>query len=112
MTYVVTEPCIKCKYTDCVLVCPVNCFYEGESMLIIHPEECIDCAVCVVECPVEAIKPDTEPGIEKWLRINAEYVNVWPNITAKHEPPPDAKQWESVSDKFASHFSDQPGLGD
>ena len=67
MTYVVTENCIKCKYMDCVEVCPVDCFYEGENMLVIHPDECIDCGVCEPECPVEAIKPDTEPGLEKWL---------------------------------------------
>ena len=67
MTYVVNENCIKCKYMDCVEVCPVDCFYEGENMLVIHPDECIDCGVCEPECPVEAIKPDTEPGLEKWL---------------------------------------------
>ena len=64
MTYVVTEACIKCKYTDCVEVCPVDCFYEGENMLVIHPDECIDCGVCEPECPADAIKPDTEPGLE------------------------------------------------
>src|SRR6202158_6582884 len=68
MTYVVTEACIKCKYTDCVEVCPVDCFYEGDNMLVIHPDECIDCGVCEPGCPVEAIKPDTEPGVEKELR--------------------------------------------
>ena len=73
MTYVVNENCIKCKYMDCVEVCPVDCFYEGENMLVIHPDECIDCGVCEPECPVEAIKPDTEPGLEKWLKLNAEY---------------------------------------
>ena len=65
MTYVVVESCIKCKYMDCVEVCPVDCFYEGENMLVIHPDECIDCGVCEPECPVDAIKPDTEPGLEK-----------------------------------------------
>ena len=73
MTYVVNESCIKCKLMDCVEVCPVDCFYEGENMLVIHPDECIDCGVCEPECPIEAIKPDTEPGLEKWLEINAEY---------------------------------------
>ena len=73
MTYIVNENCIKCKYTDCVEVCPVDCFYEGENMLVIHPDECIDCGVCEPECPVEAIKPDTEPGLEKWLEVNQEY---------------------------------------
>ena len=70
MTYVVTENCIRCKFMDCVEVCPVDCFYVGENMLVIHPDECIDCGVCEPECPVDAIKPDTEPGLEKWLEIN------------------------------------------
>ena len=65
MTYIVNDECIKCKYMDCVEVCPVDCFYEGENMLVIHPDECIDCGVCEPECPVDAIKPDTEPGIRK-----------------------------------------------
>ena len=85
MTYIVNDNCIKCKYMDCVEVCPVDCFYEGENMLVIHPDECIDCGVCEPECPVEAIKPDTEPGVEKWLGVNAEYAKVWPNITAKKD---------------------------
>ena len=68
MTYIVNENCIRCKYTDCVEVCPVDCFYEGENMLVIHPDECIDCGVCEPECPVDAIKPDTEPGHRKVAR--------------------------------------------
>jgi ferredoxin len=76
---------------DCVEVCPVDCFYEGENMLVIHPDECIDCGVCEPECPVDAIKPDTEPGVEKWLSLNAEYAMAWPNITVKKAPPPDSK---------------------
>ena len=91
MTYIVTDNCIKCKYMDCVEVCPVDCFYEGENMLVIHPDECIDCGVCEPECPAEAIKPDTEPGLEKWLSLNADYAKTWPNITVKREPPADAK---------------------
>jgi ferredoxin len=86
LTYIVNESCIKCKYMDCVEVCPVDCFYEGENMLVIHPDECIDCGVCEPECPVDAIKPDTEPGLEKWLEINTQYAQVWPNITVKREP--------------------------
>ena len=85
MTYVVVENCIKCKYMDCVEVCPVDCFYEGENMLVIHPDECIDCGVCEPECPADAIKPDTEPGLEKWLELNAEFAKTWPNITVKRE---------------------------
>jgi Fe-S-cluster-containing hydrogenase component 2 len=71
---------------DCVEVCPVDCFYEGENMLVIHPDECIDCGVCEPECPVDAIKPDTEPGLEKWLSLNAEYAKIWPNITVNKRP--------------------------
>ena len=81
MTYVVTEACIRCKYMDCVEVCPVDCFYEGDNMLVIHPDECIDCGVCEPECPAEAIKPDTEPGLDKWLEVNAKYAAAWPNLT-------------------------------
>ena len=73
MTFVVTDNCIKCKYMDCVEVCPVDCFYEGENMLVIHPDECIDCGVCEPECPAEAIFPDTVPGLDSWLTLNAEY---------------------------------------
>jgi len=102
MTYIVNDNCIKCKYMDCVEVCPVDCFYEGENMLVIHPDECIDCGVCEPECPVDAIKPDTEPGSEKWLSVNAEFAKTWPNITAKKEPPPDAKKWSSVTYRSAS----------
>ena len=72
MTYVVNDNCIRCKTMDCVAVCPVNCFYEGENMLVIHPDECIDCGVCEPECPVDAIMADTEPGLEKWLSLNAQ----------------------------------------
>jgi ferredoxin len=99
MTYVVTESCIKCKYTDCVEVCPVDCFYEGENMLVIHPDECIDCGVCETECPVNAIKPDSEADLEPWLQINAQYSLSWPNITTRKSPPPDANEWESVATK-------------
>jgi ferredoxin len=70
MTYVVTDACIRCKYMDCVEVCPVDCFYEGENMLVINPSECIDCGVCEPECPAEAILPDTESGLEQWLELN------------------------------------------
>ena len=111
LTYVVDENCIRCKIMDCVEVCPVDCFYEGENMLVIHPDECIDCGVCVPECPVDAIKPDTEPGLEKWLRLNAEFVKVWPNITMKKPPPSDSKDWEGKPDKF-QFFLPNPGAGD
>ncbi|GAB4122556.1 MAG: ferredoxin family protein [Rhodothalassiaceae bacterium] len=112
MTYVVTEACIKCKYTDCVEVCPVDCFYEGENMLVINPNECIDCGVCEPECPAEAILPDTEDGLEKWLEINAEYSEKWPNITARKEPPSDADDHKGEAGKFDKYFSSEPGSGD
>ena len=83
MTYIVNDKCIKCKLMDCVEVCPVDCFYEGKNMLVIKPEECIDCGVCEPECPVDAIKADTEPGSEKWLEINKQYSEIWPNINGK-----------------------------
>ncbi|MEL0107651.1 MAG: ferredoxin FdxA [Rhodospirillales bacterium] len=110
MTYVVTENCIKCKLQDCVEVCPVDCFYEGENMLVIHPDECIDCGVCEPECPVEAIIPDTEPDLTPWLELNAEYAEKWPNITRKGEPPADWEDWKDKSGK-KEHFSENPGAG-
>jgi ferredoxin len=108
VTYVVTESCIKCKFTDCVEVCPVDCFYEGENMLVIHPDECIDCGVCEPECPVDAIKPDTEPVAAEWLTLNAEYAKVWPNITAQKPALPDAKENGALPNK-RELFSPQPG---
>ena len=111
MTYVVTEACIKCKFMDCVEVCPVDCFYEGENMLVINPDECIDCGVCEPECPPEAIKADTESGLEKWLSVNAEYAKSWPNIAQKGDAPADAQDWEGVPDKFEKFFSAKPGSG-
>ena len=83
---------IKCKFMDCVEVCPVDCFYEGENFLAINPDECIDCGVCEPECPVDAIKPDTEDTPDsKWLKINTDYAKIWPNITVKGEPPAKVK---------------------
>lgn len=101
MTYVVTENCIKCKYTDCVSVCPVDCFYEGENMLVIHPDECIDCGVCEPECPADAIRPDTESGNETWLKINAEMAEQWPVIVDQIDPPSDADDWLGKPNKWA-----------
>jgi ferredoxin len=112
VTYIVTEACIKCKYMDCVEVCPVDCFYEGANMLVINPDECIDCGVCEPECPVEAILPDTEDEAEKWLELNREYsTGPWPNITRMGKPPPDADDFKDVPDKFAQYFSPEPGEG-
>lgn len=111
MTYVVVENCIKCKHMDCIEVCPVDCFYEGENFLVIHPDECIDCGVCEPECPAEAILPDTESGQEKWLEINAKYALEWPNITRKGEPPADAAEWDGKPNKLEL-LSPNPGKGD
>ena len=100
MTYVVTDQCIKCKYQDCVLVCPVDCFYEGVNMLVIHPAECIDCNVCVPECPVEAIVPDSMLDDDDWVEFNRRYAEVWPNITEIGEVPADAADWEGKPGKL------------
>jgi ferredoxin len=108
MTYVVNEKCIKCKYTDCVEVCPVDCFYEGETMLVIHPDECIDCGVCEPECPAEAIIPDTAEGAARWVELNTKYAAIWPSVTDKKDPPPDAEAFNGVEGKFEKHFSPNP----
>jgi ferredoxin len=101
MTHIVTESCIKCKYTDCVDVCPVDCFREGPNMLVIDPDECIDCAVCIPECPVNAIyaEEDVPEDQKEWLALNAELAKAWPSITDTKEPPPDADQFKDVRDK-------------
>jgi ferredoxin len=112
MTYVVTDACIRCKYMDCVEVCPVDCFYEGENMLVINPSECIDCGVCEPECPAEAILPDTESGLEQWLELNAKFSAEWPNITSKKDSPEDADEFKGVDGKFDKFFSAEPGEGD
>jgi ferredoxin len=106
MTYVVNENCIKCKYTDCVDVCPVDCFYEGENMLVIDPDECIDCGVCEPECPVNAIVPDSD-ATDKYIKLNAEYAPLWPNITRKKAAPADADDWKDKPNKDAL-FSAEP----
>ena len=111
MTYVVTESCIKCKYQDCVEVCPVDCFYTGENMLVIHPDECIDCGVCEPECPAEAISDDTCEDAKKWVDINREYAEKWPNINKMGTPPEDGEEWKDVKNKFEKHFSSKPGKG-
>ncbi|HYE43853.1 MAG TPA: ferredoxin FdxA [Caulobacteraceae bacterium] len=113
MTYIVTDACVKCKFTDCVEVCPVDCFYEGENFLVINPDECIDCGVCEPECPVDAIKPDTEDEPDgKWLNVNATWSRVWPNITHKKDAPADAEQYERETGKYEKYFSEKPGSGD
>ena len=102
MTFIVGENCIKCKHTDCVEVCPVDCFYERPNFLVIHPDECIDCALCEPECPVDAIFAEDEipEGQEVFLELNAELADIWPNITTQKEPPPDAAEWDGVPNKL------------
>jgi ferredoxin len=101
MTFVVTEACIRCKYTDCVAVCPVDCFHEGPNFLVIDPNTCIDCAVCVPECPVGAIVADHDlsPAQQPYLSLNADLAARWPVIDSPRDPLPDAEQWASVADK-------------
>ena len=102
MTYVVTESCIRCKYTDCVEVCPVDCFREGPNFLVIDPDECIDCTLCVPECPVNAIyaEDDVPPEQQQFIALNAELAKNWPSITEKKSSPDDAAQWETVTNKI------------
>lgn len=120
MTYIVGDACVKCKYTDCVEVCPVDCFYEGENMLVINPDECIDCGVCEPECPAKAIFPDTEmtPYLQQWLEINTKHStgdDAWPVLTSQKDPMPDADSfnpemgYEGRKGKF---LSENPGEGD
>ncbi len=102
MTFVVTESCIKCKLTDCVEVCPVDCFHEGPNMLVIDPEECIDCTLCVPECPVDAIFSDDElpEAQNQFLALNAELSESWPVITEMKDAPADEAEWREVKEKF------------
>ena len=112
MTFVVTENCIKCKYMDCVEVCPVDCFYEGDNMLVINPDECIDCGVCEPECPAEAILCRQRAGPGKLAQVKRRICSVWPNITIKRDAPADAKTFDGVADKLEQYFSANPGQGD
>lgn len=102
MTFVVTEQCIRCKYTDCVEVCPVDCFYEGPNFLAINPDECIDCALCEPECPVNAIysEDDLPEQYHSFLQLNKKLAEKWPNITRIKDAPTDADQWANVPDKL------------
>ncbi|MDA9817633.1 ferredoxin family protein [Flavobacteriaceae bacterium] len=108
MTYIVTDNCIKCKYTDCVAVCPVDCFYEGENMLVINPDECIDCGVCVPECPAEAIFSEDEvDDALQWVEFNREFSKVWPVITEKKDPLPDCENHEGEKNKKHKYFKNK-----
>ena len=107
MTYVVTDACVKCKYTDCVEICPVDCFYEGEHMLVINPEECIDCGVCVPECPVDAIKAEGDSDdLMIWIERGHKLSKVWPQITIKKPAPPDADDYKNETGKFEKYIGD------
>src|SRR5699024_3764846 len=102
MTFVVIDNCIKCKYTDCVEVCPVDCFSEGPNLLVIHSDECVDCALCEPECPAEAIYAEDEvpEDMEEFIALNQELADIWPNISEKKDPLPDAEKWDGVADKL------------
>jgi ferredoxin len=110
MAFVVTDKCIRCKYQDCVEVCPVDCFYEGENMLVINPDECIDCGVCEPECPADAIEAENADNT-KWLELNREYSEKWPNITVNGGALADADAFKDKEGKFEEHFSPNPGQG-
>lgn len=102
MAFYVTDNCIQCKYTDCVEVCPVDCFYEGENFLVIDPEQCIDCAMCVPECPADAIYSDEDlpKHMEHFIEINEKYSKQWPNITLQKAPLNGADEWKNMIDKL------------
>ncbi|MGY8843317.1 MAG: ferredoxin FdxA [Burkholderiales bacterium] len=102
MTFVVTDNCVRCKYTDCVEVCPVDCFYEGPNFMVIDPEGCIDCALCEPECPAQAIVPDTELQDDQkgFLALNTDLSKIWPNLTEKKEPLLDASSWDGLPGKI------------
>ena len=104
MTYVVTDSCVKCKYTDCVEVCPVECFYEGELMLAINPDECIDCGVCVSECPVNAISPESD-DLLIWIERARENSASWPKITQSKPPLQDADNYKDEESKYEKYIS-------
>lgn len=102
MTHLVTENCIKCKHTDCVVVCPVDCFYEGPNFLAINPDECIDCGVCIPECPVEAIVEGDEDKVENyqfWFDLNSRLSRKWPNITTRKDALPEAEEYKDKPNK-------------
>ncbi len=110
MTFVVTDKCIRCKYTDCVSVCPVDCFYEGKNMLVIDPDVCIDFGVCVPECPADAIVPDADPASTAYAELNRRFSQIWPNITAPTAAA-GCGEWDGVPNKYPDKFSEEPGDG-
>jgi ferredoxin len=113
MTFVVTDACIRCKFMDCVQVCPVEAFREGATMLVIDPNECIDCNLCLPECPADAILPDIESGATAWIELNKTYAGLWPVVSRKlNQTPDDAEAFNGVAGKFEAYFSAEPGKGD
>ena len=113
MAYVVTESCIRCRYTDCVEVCPTDCFHEGPNFLAIDPDECIDCGVCVAECPADAIfsGEDVPDSQRSFVELNASLSKRWPLIISKRAALPDADDWKAVRDKLR-HLITEPVAGD
>ena len=114
MTYIVNDKCVNCRYTDCVEVCPVDCFYLGENSIVIHPDECIDCGVCEPECPAGAILPDTDMNdeLQYWLDINTKYSKIWPVCTQKIDPMPradDVNPEMGYTENKTNQFSTNPG---
>lgn len=101
MTHVVTEPCINCKHTDCVDVCPVDCFHEGENFVVINPEECIDCTLCITECPVNAIflEDDVPTKWREYIDVNARLSKTWKIINKKKDAMPSADEWKAIDNK-------------
>lgn len=104
MTYVVNEDCIRCKFTDCVEICPVDAFREGETMLVIDPDTCIDCGVCEPQCPEKAIKPDTDADSGLWVEHNRRYAQAWPPILQKKAAWIDADRYRGLENKYAKYF--------
>lgn len=111
MAFVVTDACIRCKYMDCVEICPAECFHEGENMVVINPGGCIDCNLCAPECPADAILSDMASEAGDWLELNATYSAIWPNITQRGEPPQDADQHRGEKGKYDRYFSAEQGAG-
>jgi ferredoxin len=113
MTFVVTDACIRCKFMDCVEVCPVEAFREGENMLVIDPNECIDCNLCLPECPADAILPDIESAAAPWVDLNKRFAAQWPAVSSKAgQTPDDAEAFKDMAGKFEKYFSPEPGRGD
>ena len=103
MSHVVTDACVNCKYTDCVVVCPVDCFHEGEKMLVIDPDVCIDCGICVAECPILAIEPESEDNIS-WLERGKKYSQLWPKITKSKTPLEEADKYSKEKNKYEKYI--------